>query len=104
MISIHEDPGPINNDALSKAVRSNTLNVLSQLSLRADPGKRADPITYTSVRKALDWDLLQDNAGTEAASNLFYYLFDDWHTAYALVKTYHVKLEHLVSSAQAQLE
>lgn len=97
VISFHEDPGPVDSTTHSKAIRSNTLNVLSQLSLRADLAKKADPITLTSVRKALDWDLAQENAGVEAASNLFYYLFDDWHTAYGLINTYHTKLVNLVS-------
>jgi len=95
VISLHEDPGSMNDASLSEAIRGNTLNVLSQLSLRVDSAKKADPTTLTSVRKALDWDLLQENASTEAASNLFYYLFDDWRTAYALINTYHTKLATL---------
>jgi len=67
---------------------------MSQLS---DHGHlTADPISIQSVRHALDPDSLHANVGIEGASNLFYYLFDDWRAVYSTISNFRHRLEELV--------
>ena len=56
----------------------------------------ADPISIQSVRQALDPNNLQIDVGIEGASNLFYYLFDDWRAVYSTISTFRRRLEELV--------
>lgn len=49
-----------------------------------------------SVRQSLDLDATCTHAGIEGASNLFYYLFDDWRAVYSSIATYRKRLEALV--------
>lgn len=73
-------------------MRQNTLSILSQLSQHGlDP---ADPISIQTIRQTLDLD--GAGAGSEGASNLFYYLFDDWRGVYATMSKYQKMLEELV--------
>ena len=96
MISLHEDVGQITDPSHLKALRNNTISVMSQLSNHGH--LTADPISIQSVRQALDRDSLQPSSGIEGASNLFYYLFDDWRAVYSTISTFRHRLEELVSA------
>ena len=75
-------------------MRSNTSSILSQLSGHGhDP---ADPISIQTVRQTLDLDAAGAHPGLEGASNLFYYLFDDWRTVYLTINEYRRSIELLV--------
>jgi len=76
-------------------MRNNTLSVLRQLSNRGH--LTTDPISMQAVRQALETDGSQAEPGIEGASNLFYYLFDDWRAVYTTIATYRHRLEELVS-------
>ncbi|TAQ89005.1 hypothetical protein B7494_g2683 [Chlorociboria aeruginascens] len=93
VISLHEDASPVNHAGDLKSMRGNTLSVFSQLSRHGH--HNADPISMQTVRQVLDLDAAQANPGIEGASNLFYYLFDDWRAVYATIATYHARLENL---------
>ena len=96
VISIHEDPGPVNNIEDLKSMRGNTLSVLTQLSTLGHHD--FDPISMQSVRQALEEsDAAQAHPGIEGASNLFYYLFDDWRAVYSTVASFRARLESLVN-------
>ena len=95
MISLHEYPGLVNNASDLKSMRANTLSVLSQLSRFGHDS--ADPISLQTVRQALEQAASQDHPGLEGASNLFYYLFDDWRAVYSTVAGFHQRLEEFVS-------
>jgi hypothetical protein len=94
VISLHEDTGPMPNTNDLKSMRNNTLSVLSQLSKHGH--EKADPISMQSVRQALD--PTQADLGVEGASNLFYYLFDDWRAVYSTIGAYRQRLKELVGS------
>jgi hypothetical protein len=49
-----------------------------------------------AVRQALGSDTAQANPGCEGASNLFYYLFDDWRAVYTAITNYRKRLDELV--------
>jgi hypothetical protein len=49
-----------------------------------------------TVRQTLKLDAVQSNPGIEGASNLYYYLFDDWRAVYHTIAMYHQRLEDLV--------
>lgn len=66
--------------------------------------KTSKPIEMVDIRNALqkgkplDW-------GNEGASNLFYYLFDDWRAVYKAVETFQDRLKALVwTSISSSLE
>jgi hypothetical protein len=77
-----------------KSIRGNTLSVLSQLSTCGHLS--ADPISMQTVRQALDLDFTSSQAGNEGASNLFYYLFDDWRAVYSTIAAFKKRLDDLV--------
>ncbi|CZS90673.1 hypothetical protein WAI453_004041 [Rhynchosporium graminicola] len=91
VISLHEDPGQLENYEDLAAIRKNTLSVLSQLSKHGT----ADPISMQTVRQALKLDPFQSHSGLEGASLLFYYLFDDWRAVFSTVAMYHKRLDEL---------
>ncbi|KAH9210573.1 hypothetical protein DL95DRAFT_370770 [Leptodontidium sp. 2 PMI_412] len=91
VISLHEDPGQVEDPEDLRAIRMNTLSVLSQLSTHGT----ADPISMQTVRQALKLDPGQGHPGLEGASLLFYYLFDDWRAVYSTVAMYHKRLDEL---------
>lgn len=93
VLSLHEDTGPLPNEHDLKTMRNNTLSVLSQLSNQGH--LKADPISIQSVRQALELDSPQTNLGIEGASNLFYYLFDDWRAVYATIGAFRLRLKEL---------
>lgn len=93
VITFHEDQRSV-SPADIVSIRSHILNVLRQIS---SCGISNDPITLQSVRHSLDSDESdQSTAGIEGASNLFYYLFDDWYTVYAMIDQYSKRLQELV--------
>ena len=75
-------------------MRSNTLSVLTQLSTYGHDS--ADPISMQTVRQVLELDTTETDPGIEGASNLFYYLFDDWRAVYITVAIFRQKLQVLV--------
>lgn len=94
VISLHEDTRPCDNKPDLISMRRNTLSVLSQLSKIGHD--QADPISMQTVRQVLELDEAQANPGIEGASNLFYYLFDDWRAVYATVSSFQKRLHDLV--------
>ncbi len=77
-----------------KSLRANTISVLSQLSSCGHDS--AEPISMQTVRQALDLDANQGDFGIEGASNLFYYLFDDWRAVYTTVAKFQSRLDKFV--------
>lgn len=75
-------------------MRSNTLSVLSQVSTCGHDS--ADPISMQTVRQVLELETSETDPGLEGASNLFYYLFDDWRSVYITVAIFRQKLQLLV--------
>ena len=94
VMSLHEDPGPVNGTEALRSLRGNTFNVLSQLSTLGHLS--ADPTSMITVRQALGLDAAAANAGIEGSSNLFYYLFDDWRAVYSTIAAYRARLRQLV--------
>ncbi|RDW88942.1 hypothetical protein BP6252_00974 [Coleophoma cylindrospora] len=95
VISLHEDPGEVEDITETPRLRDNVLSVFRQLSQHGH--KDADPVSMQSVRQALP-ESPSDSAGVEGASNLFYYLFDDWRAVYASLSRFHKRLEALQTS------
>jgi hypothetical protein len=93
-MSLHEDPGPVNNVDALKSMRGNTLSVLTQLSILGH--HKSDPTSMQTVRQALELDAAQAHPGIEASSNLFYYLFDDWRAVYSTIAATRTRLKQLV--------
>ncbi|EPE36333.1 hypothetical protein GLAREA_05671 [Glarea lozoyensis ATCC 20868] len=91
VISFHEDSGMTNSEDLL-SLRANTISVLSQVSILNQDS--FNPISLQTVRAALDQEN-DTHHGHEGASNLFYYLFDDWHAAYETVAGFQTTLGNL---------
>lgn len=96
-----------------KNIRANTLSVLLQLSLKGFDKYAHKPLSQSSVRKAMSdkhgrWSrrpgtsTLQDSnrnaLNVEGASNLFYYLFEDYAAA-ATFQAAERMLKELVGAA-----
>jgi hypothetical protein len=101
VISFHEYPGQVKDPAHLKAMRSNTLSVLRQLSnVGLD---KTTPLSVQSVRYALKSDdgvlPSQTTPDIEGSSLLLYYLFDDWRAVYSTVGKFHDRLNTLVSKS-----
>ncbi|KAH8783896.1 hypothetical protein BGZ57DRAFT_883933 [Hyaloscypha finlandica] len=97
VISFHEYPGQVKDPAHLKAMRSNTLSVLRQLSnVGLD---NTTPLSVQSVRYALKSDdgvlPSQTTPDIEGSSLLLYYLFDDWRAVYSTVGKFHDRLNTL---------
>jgi hypothetical protein len=95
VISLHEDVGELKDPSDLVKLRKNTYTVMSQLSKHGHDS--VDPISMQTVRQGLDLGAAQEDVGIEGASNLFYYLFDDWRAVYATIATFRNRLEELVS-------
>ncbi|CAG8960332.1 hypothetical protein HYFRA_00012406 [Hymenoscyphus fraxineus] len=91
VISFHEHVDDIKN---LESARSNLKNVFCQLSVIGMREKSDTPIAMISLRNELSQNGVQD-WGSEGASNLFYYLFDDWQTVYQTVERFQDKLQAL---------
>lgn len=88
-----EDP----DESMMLTIRSHTREILSQLT---KPGivPKGRSVGLVSIRQTLP-DQTSGNAeaiGNEGASNLFYYLFDDWQNSYRLIIAMKRRLEKLV--------
>ncbi|RYP16467.1 hypothetical protein DL765_005144 [Monosporascus sp. GIB2] len=102
VLSFHEEPTiePASPEVDSekwrldnlKSMKSNMLNVLKQLSEQGYDEYETNPLTQSSVRKALQAlenkrkpkcrpEQLSQELAEEGASNLFYYLFEDYTAA-----------------------
>jgi hypothetical protein len=77
------------------AVRGHLGNLLSQIS-NIDTGNRGS-MSLVSVRNILKSNTSHENDGSEGSSNLFYYLFDNWYSAYKIILANQTRLEKLVS-------
>ncbi|KAG9245642.1 hypothetical protein BJ878DRAFT_418765 [Calycina marina] len=93
VISLHEDPGVLMDPLHLRSIRNNTFSVMSQLSNHGH--FTADPISIQSVRQAVDSNTLPGLPGVERASNLFYYLFDDWRAVFFTMSAFRKRLEAL---------
>jgi hypothetical protein len=103
VISFHEYDGKITEPNHLKAMRSNTLSVLRQLSVVGLD--KTDPLSVQTVRYALKPDAnalpSQTTPNVEGSSLLFYYLFDDWRAVYDTVGKFHGRLNTLVSKSSS---
>jgi hypothetical protein len=92
LISIHENPFPFEEVPPSQytlSIRNNLVNVFKQLS-KSSVHESHNPIMTVNIRQGLhghegDESQVSEDSGP---SLLFYYLFDDWYTSYALVARY----------------
>jgi hypothetical protein len=112
VISVHENPFPFfYGSSLAEAsekgksigvIRKNTLNVFRQISKSNGEDSEKNPVMTLQVRQFLrPGHERAAQASRDAPSLLFYYIFDDWYSAYNLVAQkghqYELKLEELVS-------
>lgn len=90
---------------LLDAIRRNLLNVFMQLSEVNDVHRKENPINTLDIRPNLGSNQSSNITIADSPSLLFYYLFDDWYTSYALVAKsehqYAMELEKLVRSHQS---
>ena len=88
--------------SLLGVIRRNLLNVFRQLSKVNDDHRKHNPINTLDIRPSLLSNQSSDITMADSPSLLFYYLFDDWYTSYALVAKsehqYAMELEKLVRS------
>lgn len=92
IISMYENPFPSHQEDLDKnqmrrllQIRRNLRNVLRQLSNVNNESRRKNPINTLDIRPGLSSNQTSDITITDSPGLLFYYLFDDWYTSYALV-------------------
>ena len=90
VISIHENPFPDGRGYTNKelySIRHNLLNVFKQLSKIKDNEDPTNPIMTVHIRPGLQHAHESETriSDKDSPSLLFYYLFDDWYTTYALV-------------------
>lgn len=88
-----------------KVIRRNLLNVFKQLSEVNDSHRTENPINTLDIRPGLRSNQSSNITIADSPSLLFYYLFDDWYTSYALVAKsehqYAMELEKLVRPYQS---
>ncbi|KAK4695245.1 hypothetical protein P7C71_g2470, partial [Lecanoromycetidae sp. Uapishka_2] len=92
VISVYENPfpdhqGPLDNNRKDRLerIRRNLLNVFMQLSKVNDKHRRENPIHTLDIRPGLESNQTSNITIADSPGLLFYYLFDDWYTSYALV-------------------
>ena len=92
VISMYENPFPSQQEDLDKnqmrrllQIRRNLRNVLRQLSNVNNESRRKNPINTLDIRPGLSSNQTSDITIADSPGLLFYYLFDDWYTSYALV-------------------
>lgn len=92
VISLYENPFPGQQGNLDeqaktrlKLIRRNLYNVFKQLSKVNDTHRRENPIHTLDIRPGLGSNQTGNISIIDSSSLLFYYLFDDWYTSYALV-------------------
>ena len=83
-----------------KVIRRNILTVVRQLSNVKNEWRKGNPIQTLDIRPGMQSNLNSKVTLLDSSGLLFYYLFDDWYTTYALVakkeQQYAARLEHLV--------
>ncbi len=93
--------------SLLSGIRRNLLNVFMQLSEVNDAHRQKNPINTLDIRPSLRSNQSSNITIADSPSLLFYYLFDDWYTSYALVAKsehqYAMELEKLVRLYQHQM-
>ena len=92
VISIHENPYPNHRDDLDqgkakalKHIRRNLFNVFRQLSATQRDWRQTNPIDTLDIRPSESLFKGATVTISDSPGLLFYYLFDDWYTTYALV-------------------
>ncbi|KAL9103789.1 MAG: hypothetical protein Q9163_001198 [Psora crenata] len=92
VISIHENPFPccesdldLKDAKVLALIRRNLRNVFKQLSVTNRVWLKENPINALDIRPSLSVSQTTTASISDSASLLFYYLFDDWYTSYALV-------------------
>jgi hypothetical protein len=111
VITIQENPFPFSQLAsLTKeseegrslaVIRKNILNIFRQISGASEGDARGNAVMKLQVRQFLrPGHERADQASRDAPSLLFYYIFDDWYSAYNLIAQqghqYEIRLEELV--------
>lgn len=107
VVSISEDPFPSSRNHWTqeqkmafKIIRRNLLTVVRQLSNVKNDWRKANPILTLDIRPGMQSNLNSKVTLLDSPGLLFYYLFDDWYTSYALVakkeQQYAARLETLV--------
>ena len=83
-------------------IRRNVLTVVRQLSKVKNEWRRGNPIQTLDIRPGMQSNLNSKVTLVDSSGLLFYYLFDDWYTTYALVakkeQQYAARLQNLVSA------
>lgn len=96
VVSIHENRG---NSPLGNS-RRNLINVFRQLSKISDAWRIDHPVNTLDIRPGVLSNQSSNVTISDSPGLLFYYLFDDWYTTYALVsreeQQYGERLENLV--------
>ena len=111
VISISEDPYPgprgqwsQEEKAMLRVIRRNILTVVRQLSKVKNEWRRGNPIQTLDIRPGMQSNLNSKVTLYDSSGLLFYYLFDDWYTTYALVakkeQQYAARLQSLVMSSR----
>ncbi len=101
VISVHECSSS-RDDAHTKAVRSHFLDVLKHLS---EVGRsKASGIDVMALRLPSESNTTISTSGQELASNLFYYLFDNWESTITTLNTLRAELEVLGSRIMTGLD
>lgn len=111
MITVREDPFPSSNGLLGPqeqmvlmTVRRNLINVFRQLS-KAQYTSRENPLNILPIRRRVgETEEETAHRSSDAPGLLFYYLFEDWYSAFNLVARrehrYAFELDELVGSLQ----
>ena len=107
-----EDPFPSSRDTEHdkelKVIRRNLINVVRQLSSVKNEWRAKNAILTLDIRPNLVSNQSRKLRIQDSPGLLFYYLFDDWYTSYALVakkeQQYAVHLERLVSALLKVIE
>lgn len=110
-----EDPFPSSRNnwtpqqlADLKIIRRNLLTVIRQLSHVTSQWRMSNAIYTLDIRPGMQSNLQNSKVTIgDSPGLLFYYLFDDWYTSYALVakkeQQYAARLESLVSRLSSNL-
>ncbi len=83
-----------------EVVRRNIINVFKQLSSVSNEHRKMNPLDTLDIRPGLSSNLSSNVSIADSPGLLFYYIFDDWYSSYALVAKkeyqYSKQLENLV--------
>ena len=103
VISIQENALPGCKDPLGdqdqhtlRLVRRNLINVFNNLSKLNEQRRKDHPLQILDIRPGFQLSQGTTVQMEEAAGLLFYYIFDDWHTTYALVAREEQQYAHVL--------